>query len=208
MDETDKLVALARSGDRVATGRLLMLYDLRLRRHISRRITPGIQALITTEDVLQETYTEAYRHITGYQPRGHGAFYRWLATIADHKLVDSIKALRAAKRTPPKRISWARVDLSASFSTLAQLVDGKGRTPSRIVARKEAGRVLQVALASLPEPCREAVWMRHFESRSVAEIASLLGKTEHAVHQLCYRGLHLLREAMGGRSRFLSSSDE
>ena len=77
---------------------------------------------------------------------------------------------------------------------------------SKLVARREAVREMQVALASLPADCRRAVWLRHIEGRPAREVAGLLGRTEHAVHQLCYRGLLRLREAMGTRSKFLSDS--
>jgi len=58
----------AKRGDR-GDGRLLMLHDARLRRHIERRLTPGVQALVSAEDVLQETYIEAYRHIAQFHLR-------------------------------------------------------------------------------------------------------------------------------------------
>jgi len=200
------LIEQARQGDRVALGRLLIAHDARLRGHISRRISHDLQGLLSVEDVLQETYIEAHRHIGGFEPHGPQAIYRWLAAIADHKLIDAARAAHAAKRPPPHRALTSPVDRSTSFLALAELVDDKGKTPSRVVAGQEAVRSVQVALAALPEACRQAVWMRHIEGQSVSEIATALGRTEHAVHQLCYRGLALLREQMGSRSRYLSDS--
>lgn len=200
------MVQKACKGDRVALGRLLMLYDQRLRRRLDRRIPSDLRATIAAEDVLQETYTQAFRHIERFEPRGEQAFYSWLMAIADHKLADTAKALRAAKRPPPGRAERIPADRSASFLGLVRLIDKKGKTPSRIMARQEAVQAVQVALASLPEPCRRAVWMRHIEGRPAREIAAALGRSERAVHQLCYRGLTRLREEMGSRSKFLSDS--
>ena len=121
-------------------------------------------------------------------------------------MIDAVKALRAAKRPPRERPQPAPTDRSTSFLNLAKFVDKKGKTPSGVVAGEEAVRAVQVALASLPELCRQAVWMRHIEGKRVSEIAAALGRTERAVHQLCYRGLAQLRERMGSRSEYLSDS--
>lgn len=75
---------------------------------------------------------------------------------------------------------------------------------SRVLGAKEVVHAIQVALVSQPEVCRQAVWMRHIEGRAVGEIAAALGRTERAVHQLCYRGLAMLEEAMGPTSRCMT----
>lgn len=202
----DRLVGRARRGDRVATGRLLMLYDLRLRRRIGRKISAELQGLLSPEDVLQETYSAAYRHIPRLKPREGQAFYNWLAAIADRKLLDAVKTHHAAKRSPRPNARRIAVDRLSSFLGLARLIDRRNKTPSKVVARREAVRAMQVAMASLPELCRQAVWMRHIEGKPVREIAAFLGRTERAVHQLCYRGLMQLRKQMGSRSEFLNDS--
>jgi len=202
----DTLMKRAVGGDRVAVGRLLMLFDGRLRRRMARKITPNLQAVLSAEDVLQETYIEAYRHVGTFQPRGPDSFYRWLAAIAEHKLLDAGKALRAAKRPPRRRARPIAPDRSSSLLGLVELADGKGRTPSGIASRKEAVQAVQVALAALPPACREALWLRHIEGEPVKDVAAAMGRTERAVHQLCYRGLQLLRKELGSRSRYLGES--
>jgi len=202
-----ELAERAVEGDRIALGRLLVLYDPRLRRRIGRKIGADAGARgLSVEDVLQETYTAGYRHIQRFESRGPEAFYKWLAAIGDHKFLDAVKALRAAKRRPRSGARRIAVDRSTSFLGLAQLLDGRRKTPSGVIARREAVQALQVALASLPSPCRQAVWMRHIDGKSPREIAATLGRTERAVHQLCYRGLAQLRERLGSRSKFLSGS--
>ncbi|HUW82702.1 MAG TPA: sigma-70 family RNA polymerase sigma factor [Phycisphaerae bacterium] len=202
----EKLLKQAQAGDRVALGRLLVAYDQRLRRYLSQRISANFRATVSVDDLLQDTYTEAYSHIDRFDYRGANSFYHWLAKIADHKLLDAVKSQRAAKRMPAGGVRRIGEDRSESLLGLVRLIDSKGKTPSKVVARREAVREMQVALASLPEDCRRAVWLRHIEGRPAREVAGLLGRTEHAVHQLCYRGLLRLREAMGTRGKFLSDS--
>jgi len=201
----DKLLDNARRGDRVAMGRLLMLHDRRLRQRISRKIGADLQGVLSADDVLQEAYTEAHRHIGRFNSQGPQAFYNWLARIADHRFLDAVKALRAAKRSPRRSARRVAVDRSSSFLGLAQLIDEKNRTPSKVIAGQEAVQAMQVALASLPEPCRRAVWMRHIEGKSVKEIAAVMGRSVRAVHQLCYRGMLRLREQMVSQSGFRPS---
>lgn len=200
------LVEQASQGNRVALERLLMLFDLRLRRRIGRRLAKNSPAVLSVDDVLQETYTDAFRHIRRLEPRGGEAFYNWLAAIAERKLLDAVRALRTAKRSPPPGARRVASDRGTSLLGLAQLVDPRNKTPSGVVAREEAVKTLQVALARLPEPCRQVVWMHHVENKPAREIAAALGRTERAVNQLCYRGLQQLREEMGSRSRYLGDS--
>ena len=202
----DELVEMAASGDKVAMGRLLMLYDEPLRQRIGRHITADLQGALSAEDVLQETYVEAYRHMEGFEPQGRQAFGRWLTTIADRKLVDAVRALRAAKRPPRHREQRIPDDRSSSFLALGQLADKHGKTPSRIMAGEEAVGAVQSALAALPDACRQALWLRYIEGKPVEDVAEALHRTKRAIHQLCYRGLILLREEMGSRSRYLGSS--
>ena len=88
------LAKRAVQGDRVAVGRLLMLYDARLRRRIGRKISVRREGTLAVEDVLQDAYAAAHRFVHRFEPRGQGSFYRWLAAIADRKLIDAVKALR------------------------------------------------------------------------------------------------------------------
>jgi RNA polymerase sigma-70 factor (ECF subfamily) len=52
---------------------------------------------------------------------------------------------------------------------------------------------LSAALAKLPEAQREALMLRHFRGRSLAQIAQDLGRSHAAVAGLMKRGLQQLR---------------
>lgn len=53
------------------------------------------------------------------------------------------------------------------------------------------------AIGGLPEPQGEIVLMKHLEGRTLAEIASILGRTEDSVRGLLYRGMETLRSRFG-----------
>ena len=90
---------------------------------------------------------------------------------------------------------------------LLDLVAAPGRTPSRVLARRDAVAAMQTALASIPEHYQQAVWLVYIEGHPVAEAAARLGKTERAIHGLCRSALKLLRERLGSASQFLSSTE-
>jgi len=88
----DDLIAQAISGDQSALERLLLGYYDRLARRIVSKIPSFLRDTVTEEDILQETFIEIFQRIETFEPKGERAFYRWLVTIADHRLLDMIKA--------------------------------------------------------------------------------------------------------------------
>jgi RNA polymerase sigma-70 factor (ECF subfamily) len=55
----------------------------------------------------------------------------------------------------------------------------------------------QEAISDLPEAERTAILLRHFEGRSIAEIAHVLGGGENAAKQAVFRAVHKLRAVLG-----------
>jgi RNA polymerase sigma-70 factor (subfamily 1) len=201
--DNDQLLALAVAGDRAALGRLLVQHDVRLRRAVSAWITPRLSVLLTVDDVLQEAYAEAYRHIRSFDPNGDDAFHAWLLTIARRRLANLRRWLLATKRGAKRRAREPAADQS-SYVELIRLVAGDDPTPSRIARRRETERALRIALDGLKDEYRQVLWARFIEGRSPAEIAARSGKTEGAIHMLCSRALAALRKALGDESEFFS----
>ena len=54
------------------------------------------------------------------------------------------------------------------------------------------------AIESLPVHYREAMSLRHFEGKSIAEIGEILGKKSGTVKSLLSRGFVLLRKILEG----------
>ena len=66
-------------------------YD-QLQRRIQRKIPAGMRGALTAEDILQTTFVDAWKNIGSFSPDGENAFYRWIATIAERKLTDRVRA--------------------------------------------------------------------------------------------------------------------
>jgi RNA polymerase sigma-70 factor (ECF subfamily) len=208
-DQSEELLILrAVDGERSALEQLLLRYHSRLMSFVDERLPADLRGPIAAEDVLQMAYVDAFRDIALFQPRDSDSFYRWLSTIVEHRLLDMIKLKRAAKRGGRRVPVNAPLDHgSSSAVNLLDLVAVDEHTPSRSAARHEAESAIHVALAALKDDYREAIRLRYIEGVSVADAAVQMGRTERAVHMLCYRGLRELRAALGRASAYLSSSE-
>jgi len=201
-DDAD-LVMRASAGEPLALNRLLLLHYGPLAARIEKRIPRQLRSAIATEDVLQEVFAEAFGSMAAFRPEGPDAFYRWLVTIADHRLLDAIRAQKAAKR------GGGRVAANLAQSSIAPLVNLVAiseRTPSVSAMGHEAAAGVQVGLAGLRADYREALTLRYLQGLSVAEAAARMGRTESAMHKLCSRALQSLRESMGDAAGHGSSA--
>jgi RNA polymerase sigma-70 factor (ECF subfamily) len=215
-----ELVHAAVGGDRSALERALLSVHDRLAGELRLSVPPDARGILGVEDVLQEAYVDAFRGIRSFQPNADdpvGSFYRWLVTIAEHRLLDMLKARRAAKRgggrvqvdaIPNANGAGAGAaapgGANASVLRLLDVVAVDEHTPSRSAARREAASAIHVAMAGLKQEYRDALRMRYIEGLSVAEVAAKLGRSEGAVQMLCHRALHEMRAAMGRASGFLT----
>jgi RNA polymerase sigma-70 factor (ECF subfamily) len=202
--EEPALVAAAVGGDRVALERLLLAHYDELARRVAARLPARIQAIQAVEDILQITFSQAFRDIGDFEPRTNASFGNWLARIAENRLLDAIKQHDAPKRGGDlRRVADAARDDSRILS-LWEWIAANDTSPSSVVAREEALHALHVALAALPEDQREAIRLKHLEGKSLEDTAAAMGRTPDAVRGLIHRGKEQLQDAMGRASRWIS----
>lgn len=183
---TFNLLERARSGDREALSRAFERQQRRLAVLIYYKLPGGRRAFEEVEDLLQETFLRAWRDLDGFTWRSPDSFFRWLATIAEHVIIDRARyqgrERRAADEVP------FRSDSNPNGPDPVDTV-----TPSRLLARKEAVERLLARLDLLPDDYREALVLAKIEGCSTVEIAERMGKTREAVALLVYRAVRRLR---------------
>lgn len=187
------------AGDQDALSGLLQRHGPDLRVLLAAAIPDSLRSQIGVDDILQQTYTDAFLAITRMAPRGEGAFAAWLTTLAKCNLADALRSLGAEKRGG----GAGRVEIDAHQALLDFLI-ADSDTPSRKAARAEARQTLLDALNDLPRLHRRVVREHDLEGRSIAEIAARLGRSPGAVHMLRARALRWLAQALGDPSRFFS----
>src|SRR5207237_10680499 len=73
---------------------------------------------------------------------------------------------------------------------------GREQTPATAAAQHEMAKVVEAAIAKLPDQDCDIIIMRHYEQLSNQEIAQALGLTEPAASMRYLRALRRLKELM------------
>lgn len=192
-------------GDREALGNLLEQVGPVVRRDVAARIPAKWRSLLSADDVMQQTYADAFRGITRFVPLGDGAFRAWLANLAKCNTCDALKMLQADKRGG----TMCRVDPNgdgSSYLNLFDVLSSSGTSPTKQVARSEVAERLEEAVASLPDAYQVVVRKYDLEGCSAKDIASDLRRSPGAVHMLRARAHDRLRQLLGCEGDFFTDS--
>lgn len=171
-DDPDQALARrVQAGDEAAFGELLTRYRKPVLNFVYRLLGDAGDA----EDVAQDTFVRAYRHLADYDPRRQ--FSTWLFAIARHAALDR---LRYRQRHPT-----APLETAPEPSAVSGDVDAR-----------DLGRQIAAAIATLPEDQRTAIVLAAYHGLSHAEIAGLMRCSEKSVESRLYRAKQTLREKL------------
>lgn len=154
---------------------------------------------ISVDDLLQQTYLDAFLSIRRFDEDNREAFVAWLCAIAKRNLQDAVRALEADKRGGSRR----PVSLDAAEDRLEPLLDevaAVSLTPSRHAARNEVVARLREAVAALPSPHRDVVCLYDLDGQAMPDVAARIGRTVGTAYMLRARALGWLAEMLGGTS--------
>ncbi len=156
----EQLVAKVQQGDKRSFDLLVIKYQHRVLALVRRFVRDQTEA----EDVAQEAFIKAYRAINSF--RGESAFYTWLYRIA----VNTAKnALETRKRRPGSDVDIDDVE-EYGFSEHMKTEEN----PETLLAAQDMQRVVNEALAALPEDLRRALLLREFDGLAYEDIAQLM----------------------------------
>ncbi len=199
---TRDLLAKASDGDRAATDDLLAAHREALRRAVALRLDPALARRVDASDIVQDVLLEANSRLQDYLKNPVMPFHLWLRHLAKDRLIDAHRFHRQAQRrsldreqntAPP---AWAG---DSSVQLLGQLLDPE-RTPASAALQQELERRLHDALATMDEPDREVIWMRHYEQMGNQDVAAELGLSEAAASMRYLRALRRLRAELTGET--------
>ena len=197
-----ELVHEVQSGDELALNELFARYQDRVRRIVSVRMGAGLRRLMDEEDIVQEVFIVAARHIADFEPRSHASILRWLAAIAENKLREKAKYHGRDKRNAAREI---RFDSSSTTPTAMRVPEpaAAGPTPSQQSVWLEIEELVDACLSKLePEVYREVILQRDYYDSSWEELCDALERPTVAAVQELYRRAHAkLRVAVANRLR-------
>ena len=170
-------------GDREALGPLMERHHRRLFRIALSYLRDVDEAM----DAVQETFVKAYQAASRWDPVSEVA--PWLSRIAVNHAIDCYRRRKRRRRTeepmPDHPIDH----------------DGRWRvgdpSPESEVSGREVGHRIAAALQTLPERQRAIFVLRHYDERSLPEIADALGMSLGTVKSSLHRAIARLRTRLG-----------
>lgn len=160
------------------------LFELLIRRH-DQRVYRLARAIVRheadAEDIAQETYLRAFKHLTQFA--GRAKFTTWLLKIALHEAL-------------------AQYRDNARFEDLDRIAETEAvrtqprNSPEQMVARGEIRDVVKQAIDELPPTLRTVLMLREIEGMSTAEAAEVLEISEDNLNVRLHRAKAALREKL------------
>ena len=207
-DRDDAVVAAARVGDEAAFTRLVERHRRELRVHCYRMVGSVDEA----EDLVQETFLRAWRHIGGFE--GRSTLRAWLYRIATNACLDAIDG--RARRVLPYEVEPATSDPGAGAAEMVARTDipwlqplpdrlaepaaDRDEEPDALAVRRETIELVFVAaLQHLPPRRRAVLVLRDVLGWPARQTAEHLGVSEAAVTSALHRARSTLRERLPER---------
>ncbi|MEU7452449.1 RNA polymerase sigma factor [Streptosporangium roseum] len=172
--DDDEAIARSLAGDLAAYEVLVTRYSA-----LAHRTAAMLGAADETEDVVQEAFVKAYRHLATF--RRDAPFRPWLLRIVAN---ETHNLTRSRGR---------RAELAVKLTELDP--PGADGPEDVAVATDRRARLLDV-VRTLPEREREVVVCRYFLQLSEAETAQVLDLPAGTVKSRTFRGLQRLREGV------------
>lgn len=171
-------------------------YRAYLRRIAQGKIGEALRAKVDESDIVQQALLQAHQSIADYRGATRAEMAGWLRQILARVLSHTLRDLRRAKRDAAQdRPLQAAIDQSTACVD-AWLADGSPSPSERIIAREETARLVE-ALKGLSEDHREVIALRYNEGLTLAEIATVMQRSQTATAGLLHRALSSLKKIMG-----------
>jgi RNA polymerase sigma-70 factor, ECF subfamily len=179
-----QLVERAQRGDKRAFELLVVKYQRKLARLLSRFIRDSAEV----EDVTQEAFIKAYRALPSF--RGDSAFYTWLYRIGINTAKNYLVALGRRAPTTTEFDS----EEAENFDDGDQLRDVN--TPENELVSKQIAKTVNETMDALPEELRTAIVLREIDGLSYDEIATVMNCPIGTVRSRIFRARDTIAERL------------
>ena len=177
-----QLVERAQKGDKRAFELLVIKYERKLGRLLSRMVRDAAEI----DDITQEAFIKAYRALPQF--RGESAFYTWLYRIA----VNTAKNYLMAKgKREIAKSDFVDEDGEAMDDVL---MPHDIATPDAELQTKQIAKAVNEAVEALPEELRTAITLREIEGLSYEEIAQMMDCPIGTVRSRIFRAREAIAE--------------
>lgn len=178
-----QLVERVQGGDKKAFDLLVLKYQHRIIKLVSRYVRDPSDAM----DIAQDAFLKAYRALPNF--RGDSAFYTWLYRIA----INTAKNYLVTQSRRPPEADTANSVEEEQFEIESALKEYA--TPEHMLLTDEIQKTIAAAIEQLPDDLRTAIHLREIEGLSYEEIAEVMTCPIGTVRSRIFRA----REAIGNR---------
>jgi RNA polymerase sigma-70 factor, ECF subfamily len=175
------LIEQSLAGRRDAFGLLVERYQNRLF-HSLLHLLGSVE---DAQDVAQEAFVQAFEKLSSF--RGQSQFYSWLFRIAHNLAVSDRRRMR--------RVATS-LENQREASGYEPTDENPSNEPSYSMDAVERQRIVQRALADLPEEFRTTLILKEMDGMSYEEIASTLGIPLGTVRSRIHRARMDLRDKL------------
>lgn len=156
-----ELVVRVQQGDKKAFDLLVLKYQLRLSKLVSR----FLRNQSDVPDVVQESFIKAFRALPNF--RGESAFYTWLYRIAINTAKNHL--VSQSRKSPANSIDVQDAEDYGASEWLKEYA-----SPEREALASELEATIKQAMGELPPDLREAITLREIEGLSYEGIAAVM----------------------------------
>jgi RNA polymerase sigma factor (sigma-70 family) len=184
-DESLILIQRAKDGDREALALLIERYYPLWIERVHGKLGSALRREFDTEDIVQSAMLRVFRDVERLEHPS--AFFVWVTVIIHRTIADKARKL---KGRPPVEQDVTSIDALSP-------APGPGE---RIATLDELIRLLN-AIDDLYSQCPleiTALYLQHFEKKTVAEIATLVGRSERSVARHLEDARYLLAKRLRG----------
>ncbi|MDT8282457.1 MAG: RNA polymerase sigma factor RpoE [Gammaproteobacteria bacterium] len=196
-DIDQALVVRVQQGDKKAFDLLVLKYQLRLSKLVSR----FLRNQSDVPDVVQESFIKAYRALPNF--RGESAFYTWLYRIAINTAKNHLVA--QSRKNPVNTIEVQDAEDYGASEWLKEY-----SSPEREALATELESTIYQAIRDLPADLREAITLREIEGLSYEDIATVMDCPVGTVRSRIFRAREAidvkLQPVLDDNSHHVSSS--
>jgi len=184
MDEDYDIVKKVKSGDFDAFESLVEKYQGKIYRHLRKMVHDTSH----TEDLLQETFLNAYKGLRGFE--GTSTFSTWLFRIATNT------ALMYLRKNRPETVEYDDAIRNSADNHFAPASPQFVNTPLEMLLSMEGKRELEKAIDGLPVDYRAVLILRDVEGFSLEEVSRIVDSSIPAVKSRLHRARNSVRVAL------------
>jgi RNA polymerase sigma-70 factor (ECF subfamily) len=177
------VIAEVQNGNKQAFDALVLKYQYKVFRIISRYISDPSEIL----DITQETFIKVYKSIAHF--RGDSSFYTWLYRIAVNTAKNQI--ISQERKLPDLSYEISDIERYASRHNIKEYT-----TPEKVLMCDEMEHLLYSVIDDLTHDLRTTIMLREIEGLTYDEIAMIMGCPVGTVRSRIFRAREAIEKKM------------